>query len=84
MKVLHQMKIVANKNLFSWSDENLQLIQEQRRHVPKPTVWCAVTTEMIICPNFFEVASGSAIMVTGETSRICEENIYCYFLDLES
>ena len=38
-----------------------QLIQEQPFHVPKATALCAVTTEMIIGPNFFEDASGSAL-----------------------
>ena len=64
-----QRKFASNENWLLWSDGNPRIIHEQPLHVPKATVWCAVTSERIIGPYFFENASGSAITVTGDTNR---------------
>ena len=46
-----------------WNSENPQVIKERPLHSEKVTVWCALLSEGVIGPHFFENDDGPTITV---------------------
>ena len=59
------MKRYVNKQNFRyWADANPQQLHEKPLHSEKVTVWCAMSSNGIIGPYFFEDAAGHSVTVT--------------------
>ena len=53
--LLHSVGMFVNKqNCRIWDSENTQVIEERPLHPEKVTVWCALWSECVIGPYFFE------------------------------
>ncbi|XP_039280434.1 uncharacterized protein LOC120350562 [Nilaparvata lugens] len=55
---------VNKQNFRYWAVLNPQELHERPLHSPKVTVWCAMSTNGIIDPYFFEDDNGHAVTVT--------------------
>lgn len=60
---------VNKQNDRFWGTENPRFIQENVQFDQKVVVWCAICSERIIGPFFFEDARGNAVTVNGERYR---------------
>lgn len=65
----HLNGTVNQQNCRYWSDENPKLMHERQSHSPKVTVWCAVSSTVVIGPYFFEDDNGATVTVTSERYR---------------
>ena len=57
---------VNKQNCCIWSPENLQVIKESPLHPEKVTVCCALWSEGVIGPYFFENEDGTTVTVNSE------------------
>nr|CAH7747803.1 unnamed protein product [Callosobruchus chinensis] len=65
----HLNGFVNTQNCKIWSTQNPRAIHQHPQHPVKCTVWCAVTSQRIIGPYFFETDDGNAVTVTAERYR---------------
>nr|CAH7733486.1 unnamed protein product [Callosobruchus chinensis] len=65
----HLNGFVNTQNCRMWGTKNPRSIHQHPLHPVKCTVWCAVTSQRIIGPYFFETDDGNAVTVTGERYR---------------
>lgn len=65
----HLNGFVNRQNCRIWGSENPRIIQEKEMHPKRVTVWCALWSEGIIGPFFFEDGQGNALTVNGERYR---------------
>ncbi|CAK9826872.1 hypothetical protein ANTRET_LOCUS4642 [Anthophora retusa] len=70
----HLNGFVNRQNCRVWGTENPRAVHQRQLHPIKCTVWCAVTSQQIIGPYFFEDNNGNAVSVTGERYRHMLEN----------
>ena len=66
---------VNRKSNVYWSDDKPCFVSERPLHSPKVTVWCALSSEGVIGPYFFENEAGDTVTVTQETYRTVLGNI---------
>ena len=52
---------VFEQNCRIWGSENLQVIEKRRSHPEKVIVWCALCSEGVIGPYFFENVYGTTM-----------------------
>lgn len=57
---------VNKHNMRYWSADNPKELHPKPLHSPKVTVWCAVSTERIFGPYFFEDNGGNTVTVTSD------------------
>lgn len=60
---------VNRQNCRFWATDNPKEVFEKPLHSPRVTVWCALTSNEIIGPYFFEDDEGNAVTVNGK--RYC-------------
>jgi hypothetical protein len=65
----HLNGLVNQRNCRYWSDQNPKLIHERPLHSPKLTIWCAVSSTVVIGPYIFEDDNGTTVTVTSERYR---------------
>ena len=65
----HLSGFVNKQNFPFWAEGNPRAVHQKELHPLKCTVWCAITTNEIIGPYFFEDDDGNAVTVTGERYR---------------
>ena len=57
---------VNKQNCHVWGSENPQVIEKMPLHLEKVTVWCALWSEGVIGPYFFENDNGKTDIVNSE------------------
>lgn len=62
----HLNGMVNQQNCRYWANENPRQLHVRPLHVPKVTVWCALSQTCIIGPYFFEDGHGIAVTVNSE------------------
>ena len=55
---------INKQNCRIWCSENNQIIEERSLHPEKDTVWCALSSEGVIGPFFFECDYETTLTVT--------------------
>ena len=70
----HLNGFVNKQNCRFWAKENPRAVHQSELHPVKCTVWCAITSNKIIEPYFFEDDDGNAVTVTGERYRAMLRN----------
>ena len=65
----HLNGFVNKQNCRFWAKENPRAVHQRELHPLKCTVLCAITSNEIIGPYFFEEDDGNAVTVTGERYR---------------
>ena len=57
---------VNKQNYLFWGSEKPQVIEERSLHPEKVTVWCALCSDGVIGPSFFENDDGTTETVISE------------------
>jgi len=70
----HLNGFVNKQNCRIWGVENPRMVYQRQLHPLKCTVWCAITTQRIIGPFFFEDCDGNSVPVNGERYRDMLQN----------
>lgn len=65
---------VNKQNCRIWGIENPRVVHQRQLHPLKCTVWCAITSQRIIGPFFFEDNDGNGVTVNGERYRDMVQN----------
>lgn len=76
--IFHTSGHVNKRNTIFWGSEHPHVIREHVRDSPKVTVWCAVTSNGVIDPYFFENS-----IVNQETYRNMLQDWFLYELSLQ-
>lgn len=62
----HLSGYVNKQNFRFWSDNNPRNLHEKPLHSQKVTVWCAMSSQGVVGPYFFESENGSTLTVNSE------------------
>ena len=65
---------VNKQNMRFWGAKNPRIAHASELHPRKITVWCGITSGIIIGPYFFEDPDENAVSVTGERYNQMLEN----------
>jgi hypothetical protein len=78
----HLSGIVNKQNTRFWATENPRLLLETPLHSERVTVWCAISSQHIIGPYFFQNEQGDSLTVTGDRYRQMLQNFFIPQLQL--